>query len=245
MYDYDKIALGYYDSIYKRQKGIRSFWHWLKFKVVSDKLIKGYSVLDVGCFSGTFLGTLKTADFPCQIGVDILPDQIEYAAKVYGGQNRKFAHIPSIKGLSSCVDQVVDQITVIEVLEHLNRTEINIFFTELVKLLPKGGRVIVTTPNYLSFWCVQELLVDYFSGLNYSEQHLTKFSRYNFKRKIKQIYPDFESEFKCNSIQTSHFILPLIAFISYKLAVRVSKRFHPPLLSFGSLLVVELEKISE
>ena len=245
MYDYDKIPLGYYDKIYRRQKGVRSFWHWLKFETVVNKLKKGHTVLDVGCFSGTFLGILDPSEFPRQHGVDILHDQIHYANKVYGNQNRKFTCISSLKDLENCTEFVADQITLIEVIEHLNNNEINTLFEQLVKLLPKGGRVVLTTPNYSSFWFVQEVMVDYFSGLNYTEQHLTKFSFFNFKRKIKQLYPAFDSVFKCNSVQTSHFLLPVISLFSFNLAARLSKRFHPVPLSLGSLLLVELEKISE
>jgi len=169
MYDYDKIPLGYYDTIYKRRKGVRSFWHWLKFDVVARKLTKGDAVLDIGCFSGTFLGQLNTVDFPRQFGVDILSEQINQANQQYGNEHRKFSFIASIQDLARSVGQVVDQITLIEVIEHLDSNELNTLFEELVKILPKGGRVLLTTPNYLSFWCIQEYLVDRVAGLNYAE----------------------------------------------------------------------------
>jgi len=68
---------------------------------------------------------------------------------------------------------------------------------------------------------------------------------FNFKRKITQIYPAFDSNFRCNAVHSSHFMLPVVALVSFKLATALARLFKPTRSTLGSLLLIELEKISE
>ena len=78
-FDYDTICVGYYDQIFKKNKGIQSAWHHIKFDYVEKKISDTENHLDIGCGSGTFLGNyLRNKK---RIGVDIASKQIEYAVK--------------------------------------------------------------------------------------------------------------------------------------------------------------------
>jgi 2-polyprenyl-3-methyl-5-hydroxy-6-metoxy-1,4-benzoquinol methylase len=70
-FDHDSISEGYYDLIYRKNKGVRSKWHHLKFKGVMNMIdkINYKNILDIGCGSGTFLGNILVKK-NC-IGIDI------------------------------------------------------------------------------------------------------------------------------------------------------------------------------
>src|SRR5260370_886519 len=78
-FDYTGIPLGYYDELVRKGNPVRRLWHLSKFERVLDYLPDAphQSILDVGCFAGTFLALIPEERFERQIGVDILPDQVE------------------------------------------------------------------------------------------------------------------------------------------------------------------------
>ena len=54
-FNYDKIPLGYYDKIFKKEKGIQSKWHHTHYNYVK-KIMGSYTKhLDLACAGGTFL----------------------------------------------------------------------------------------------------------------------------------------------------------------------------------------------
>ncbi|MEN6405245.1 MAG: hypothetical protein ABFC77_02115 [Thermoguttaceae bacterium] len=59
-FNYDAIPLGYYQQVVETGNPIRRAWHLQKFERVIECLPKtpGQSILDIGCFAGTFLSTL-------------------------------------------------------------------------------------------------------------------------------------------------------------------------------------------
>ena len=72
------VQSGYYDMVFKKNKGIQSAWHHIKFNYIKKKISNSKIHLDVGCGPGTFLGILKKKS----IGVDISISQINYAKKI-------------------------------------------------------------------------------------------------------------------------------------------------------------------
>ena len=85
--NYNKIASGYYDFIYKKKSGIQSAWHHIKFIFIGKKIDKKCKHLDIGCGPGTFIGLLKRTK---SIGIDISKNQIFYAKKNYENTNKSF-----------------------------------------------------------------------------------------------------------------------------------------------------------
>jgi len=248
-YNYHDIPLGYYDDIYKRGKGIRSFWHWLKFNSVLNVIgqTNDASILDIGCFSGTFLSLLEKNNFSNQIGVDILEKQIEYANEKYGNTFRKFYHIKNFHSIKEITgNKKFDYITLMEVLEHLNIKDINDFFEVSHKeLLSDNGSIVLTTPNYTSMWPLLEILINHFSDISYEEQHITKFGYFNIEKRIYNINNNLNKKFKTEIKTTSHFISPFISLISFRLAKYISNILSQYSLSFpfGSILIIILKKI--
>lgn len=246
-FNYNEIPLGFYDDIARQKKGIRSFWHNQKFNRIIDSIgSEKKSILDIGCFSGTFLSFISKEQIQEQVGVDILKEQIDFANENYATDYRRFYFIKDVNEISFIEDNYFDYITIIEVIEHLNFQEIETIISMAYKKLKPGGKLILTTPNYSSLWPIQELILNRLSDVKYEEQHITHFTYFNVFEKLNQIVPNFNQQFKANYKTTTHFITPYIAILSYKLAQNLSK-YMPHrkwTFPFGSLLLMEFEKIT-
>lgn len=245
LFDYEAIPAGYYDRVMREGNPIRRLWHVSKFERVLDYLPTDteQSILDIGCFAGTFLSLLPKDRFSRQLGVDILPAQIDYANRTYGTAFRSFRHVPSITHLRT-VDGSFDCVTLIEVIEHLQAAEIRDLFSELARLIRPGGRLVLTTPNYTSSWPVLELILNRLSDVSYEEQHITRFTYFNMARRLAELYPQFDAEFEVDLKTTTHFITPFLAGVSYEWARSLS-RIVPHTswrMPFGNLVLMVLTR---
>lgn len=245
-FNYDGIPKGYYDSVLRQGNPIRRLWHVSKFERVLDYLPErpDQSILDIGCFAGTFLSLVPEHRFKRQVGVDILPEQIAYANANYGTPFREFKHIASIRDLSTIKEQF-DCVTLIEVIEHLQPNEIRTLMDGIVDRLKPGGKLVLTTPNYASAWPLIEVLLNKVSEVSYEEQHVTKFTYFNMERKLAKIYPDFHLYFNAVDFKTTtHFVTPFLAGLSFDVARGLSrvvphqKWTHP----FGNLVLMVLTR---
>ena len=240
-FDYSGIPVGFYDSILRSGNPIRRLWHLSKFQRVLDYLPSGehQSLLDIGCFAGSFLSMIASSHFERQLGVDILRPQIEYANARYGTDYRRFRHIESVSNLVS-IDETFDCVTLIEVIEHLTRDEAGILLGLIARKLKPSGRLVLTTPNYTSTWPVLELLLNRLSEVKYEEQHITKFNYFTLPQQLQRLYPAFLDEFEVELKTTSHFLTPFLAGLSFPLAHRLSRLIphrawrHP----FGNLVLL-------
>ena len=246
-FNYDKIPEGFYDKIFDSADGMRKFWHWHKFDSVvrSLDLKTSRTLLDVGCFSGTFTGKFVSSASTHATGIDILPEQINYAAQKYGSTEKTYLPISNFEDASTKLQgKTFDAVTFIEVIEHLTSEQIVSFFEMLDRVTHKGSEVVITTPNYLSVWPILELLLNRFSDVKYEEQHITKFNILNLQDKLAQIYPQIWQKYDVSLKTTSHFITPFIAAIDYDAAMALSAKVSPlnwrnP---FGCIIILKLTK---
>lgn len=245
-FDYSCIPPGYYDNIALRKRGIRSFWHYLKFKRIIDSFEESQnSILDIGSFGGTFLGMIPETTITKQVGIDILPEQVDYASKKYGTHFREFFLTDDFTQNQLFTESYFDVITLIEVIEHLTKPQIADIITYAHSKLKTGGKLIVTSPNYISAWPLMEFVLNKLSDVKYEEQHITRFNYFKFYSKLSQIVPDFCEMFHPGFKTTTHLLTPIIAGINFKTADRISsavstRKWNIP---FGALLLVELEKL--
>ena len=247
-FNYDSIPDGYYDRILDKSSSLRRFWHYHKFYTVINVIgkCKNKTILDLGCFAGSFLKLLPSPAFEYQVGIDILEPQIKYAKINYENEFRKFYFIKDLDDILNILsDQYFDFITLIEVIEHLNNDEIANVLRICSRLLKPGGHLILTTPNYLSVWPFLEFFINRFSDVKYDEQHITKFNYFNFDSKLSKIYTPLYDEFKPCLKTTSHFLSPLLAVLSFNSAMVVSKIIPPTMwrFPFGALAILKLQKL--
>lgn len=247
-FDYSAIPSGYYDRVLRDGNPIRRLWHVSKFERVLDYLPPedGGSILDIGCFAGSFLSMVPRYRFERQLGVDILPEQVAYANANHSSPFRAFRAVPSISALSG-LGEPFDCVTVIEVIEHLTADEIRTLMGQLERLVAPGGRLVLTTPNYASTWPLLELVLNKVSDVSYEEQHITRFSYFDFEDKLSAIHPGVWGAFDLDLKTTTHFLTPFLAGLSYEIARGLSRvvphqSWRQP---FGNLLLAVLTRRGE
>lgn len=184
---------GYYDKVIisglLKKRGIQSNWHNLVYKQVKTYVNPKDRHLDYACGSGTFIGNYL---YDNSLGVDISPIQIEYAKQNYS--NNEFINIQDFKNFEN---EKFDIITILGLLEFLQYDETIKLLKFLKSKLKKGGKIIITTPNFtFLFW-----LVEIFAkkiGLNdYSEVQNSKLN----VAKLEKIINDSDLEnFKITKI---------------------------------------------
>lgn len=228
-FDYNLIETGYYDRIYRKNSGIQSKWHHLKFSGIHKMLynIECRNLLDIGCGPGTFISTLP--EEIQSIGIDISSKQI------------KFAHEHHLNGRSHFLigsgfslpfpDGRFDVITSIEFIEHIPISQIRQVFKEIRRCLVPGGTFLVTTPNYELTWPALEWMISKLSNLDYTEQHKTKFN----KTRITDLLE--ESGFKDIRVRKYLFMAPFLAALSWSLASKIFELEFNTFTDSGNLLL--------
>ncbi len=245
-FDYGGIPVGYYDQMLRRSGGgVRRLWHTLKFERVLDYLPEsdGGALLDIGCFAGSFLSMVPRHRFERQLGIDILPEQIEYANFNYGTPFRKFQSAPSITNFGD-IGEPFDAACLIEVIEHLRHDEIVGLFEELDRALRPGGQLILTTPNYTSTWPLLEAILNRTSDVSYEEQHITRFNYFSFERTLSSIWKPLFSQYDLELKTTTHLLSPFLASASYEIARGLARAIpHSSWTSpFGNLILAVLRR---
>ncbi len=182
--DYHSVAGDYQYRALQSGHPMQRFWHGGKLTMI-DQLVRphlgiGSRLLEVGCGAGNLL--LQAAvpgSYPLALDLSMqaltfVRSRLREAAfgaeapSGFGCTQGVGEALPFAEGMFDCV-------LLSEVIEHLEAPQISI--CEAARVLRSGGRLLVTTPNYRSFWPVMEWTVD---RLNMApkmagEQHVSRF----------------------------------------------------------------------
>jgi len=225
---YNKIDPGYYDKIFNKKNSPRSKWHKLKFKKINS-IIRKYkpkNILDVGCGPGTFLAQLNT-DANCH-GIDIAKQQIIYASNKYTKKKLKFSVCDN--AFFNFPDNYFDIITSIELIEHLSSEEIIKNLKEIKRCLCKDGYLIITTPNYKSFWPILEIIISTITSQNYLDQHISKFDKGSLRKLLNN------NNFLVINLSSYLWISPFFSIINDYISNKIFNWEEKNFKSFGNLL---------
>jgi len=129
-------------------------------------------ILDVGCNNGVGAAPLRhRAPAAKLIGLDCVPERLSEAAKVFDETVEGFASRLPLNDRSACA------VVACEVVEHLTRSDAELFLAEASRVLHAGGRIVLTTPNprYIKLYCTGRKVTDDVAHLSaYSMSTLKK-----------------------------------------------------------------------
>ena len=183
-FDYHSVAGDYQYRALHSGHPMQRFWHGGKLTMI-DQLIcphlsTGSRILEVGCGAGNLL--LQAAvpgSYPLALDLSMQAltfvrsrlQEATSAARAPGG----FACTQAIGEWLPLAGASFDCVLMSEVIEHLDAPEVSL--REAARVLRPGGRLLITTPNYRSFWPLMEWAVD---RLNMApkmggEQHISRF----------------------------------------------------------------------
>lgn len=129
---------------------INTLYHFVRKRTINGKkklvvqasgLLKG-TILDIGCGTGAFLHTMKTAGWGT-MGLEPDATARQKAAELYGLQPETPEHLFDLKQGSYNV------ITMWHVLEHVHNLQG--YLQQIYQLLAPGGCLIIAVPNYTSY----------------------------------------------------------------------------------------------
>lgn len=125
---------GYYPQI---------IWHLMRYKFVRGFVKPTDDILDIA--SGTGYGSRLISDYCNSVtGVDLDRDTVEYAKKMYGGENRTF-----IQGSILEITGKYDIVICFETIEHISKEAGILAMKRLKECLKPNGILFISTPKKL------------------------------------------------------------------------------------------------
>lgn len=101
-----------------------------------------YTLIDIGCGSGRTAFALRGEDRLSYIGIDVVPELIDYAKKKANRPDWRFELISSIAIPADSA--VADIVLVMSVFTHLTPDEIKTYLAECHRVLKPGGALIAS-----------------------------------------------------------------------------------------------------
>jgi SAM-dependent methyltransferase len=192
-FDYHSVAGDYQYRALHSGHPMQRFWHRGKL-IMIDQLIRphlsaGSRLLEIGCGAGNLLLQATVAgSYPVALDLSMQAltfvrsrlKEIESTADVPSG----FTCTQAIGEYLPFEEDSFDCVLLSEVIEHLEAPQISI--CEAMRALCPGGRLLITTPNYRSFWPLMEWAVD---RMNMApkmagEQHISRFHPSSLKKML-------------------------------------------------------------
>jgi ubiquinone/menaquinone biosynthesis C-methylase UbiE len=239
-FDYHSVAGDYQYHAMHSGHPMQRFWHRGKL-VMIDQLIRphlkpGSRLLEIGCGAGNLLlqATVR-GSYP--VALDLSMQALTFVRsrleEATSGAERpvSFACTQAVGESLPLADESFDCVLLSEVIEHLEAPQISI--REAARVLCRGGRLLITTPNYRSFWPLMEWTID---RLNMApkmagEQHISRFHLSSLKQTLKEAGLGIEY---AGSIYN---LSPFISLVSPEQAKRLLQRELSRPTALGMILV--------
>jgi ubiquinone/menaquinone biosynthesis C-methylase UbiE len=192
-FDYHSVAGDYQYRAMHSGHPMQRFWHRGKL-IMIDQLIRphlriGSRLLEIGCGAGNLLLQATVAgSYP--VALDLSMQALTFVrsrlkeAQFTLTAPSGFACTQAIGESLPFREDSFDCVLLSEVIEHLEAPQISI--REAMRVLCPGGRLLITTPNYRSFWPFMEWAVD---RMNMApkmagEQHISRFHPSSLKKML-------------------------------------------------------------
>jgi ubiquinone/menaquinone biosynthesis C-methylase UbiE len=239
-FDYHSVAGDYQYRALHSGHPMQRFWHRGKLLMI-DELIRphlqpGSRLLEIGCGAGNLLlQATVTGSYP--VALDLSMQALTFVRsrleEVTAGIDAPigFACTQAVGEALPFAEARFDCVLLSEVVEHLEAPQISL--REAVRVLCPGGRLLITTPNYRSFWPLMEWTID---RLNMApkmagEQHISRFHLSS----LKQLLVD--SGLKIEYAGSIYNLSPFISMLSSEQANRRLRRELSSRSALGMILV--------
>jgi len=233
----DRIPGNYQYHALRKGHPIQRQWHRNKLNLLRHLrfLNEDDVVLDAGCGSGNIL--LEFAkEVRYIVGVDTNEECITFLRQKIRDQHIQNAFARKLDLLEiRSLNLSFSKIIMSEVIEHLNEEYSAKLLTELGEMITRDGEILITTPNYRSFWSSIEILLDS-SKLAPKLKDVQHVAKYDW-RKLLEIAE--QSQYQVIDKGTLNWISPFISLITPNLADKISY-FEFSRVPFGNLLYVVL-----
>ena len=239
-FDYHSVAGDYQYRALQSGHPMQRFWHRGKLLMI-DRLIRphlraGSRLLEIGCGAGNLLLQATVAgSYPVALDLSMqaltfVRSRLEEAQSVSEAPEG-FACTQAVGESLPFRDNLFDCILLSEVIEHLEAPQISI--REAARVLCPGGRLLITTPNYRSFWPVMEWAVD---RLNLApkmagEQHISRFHPSSLTKIL------IESGLRMEYAGSIYHLSPFLSLVSPERANRQLQRELSGRSPWGMILV--------
>jgi len=211
---------------------VQRFWHRSKLNLLDwlFPIRPGERILEVGSGSGVFADAMAARGAEV-VAVDANSAAVDYATTTFGRPGLSF-----VKGYLDelCLEpESFDKVTCLEVIEHVYPDQVRKLLADVRRMLRPGGELLLTTPNYRSFWPAVEWAADRFSSAAKmdGEQHVTHFHRALLSTFTR------EAGFEIRRLRTYSTLAPFTAALSWRLAERLEHLERRVDLPFGNVLV--------
>jgi 2-polyprenyl-3-methyl-5-hydroxy-6-metoxy-1,4-benzoquinol methylase len=128
---------------------------------------KTVPILEVGCGLGKFLATLEQLGYSNMRGVDPSGEMVELARQNTGAPIAHAADVPAY--LAAVPDGELERIYMLDVIEHVEKSQVVPLVTSLHAKLRPGGMLVVTTENMASPIGRIQRYLDFTHEYNYTE----------------------------------------------------------------------------
>lgn len=239
-FDYHSVAGDYQYRALHSGHPMQRFWHRGKLLMI-DELIRphlrpGSRLLEIGCGAGNLLlQAIVAGSYPVALDLSMqaltfvrsrLEEAISGAESPIG-----YACTQAVGESIPLADNSFDCVLLSEVIEHLEEPQVSI--REAVRVLCPGGRLLITTPNYRSFWPLMEWTID---RLNMApkmagEQHISRFHLSSLKKLL------VDSGLKIEYAGSIYNLSPFISIVSAEQASRQLRRELSSRSALGMILV--------
>jgi SAM-dependent methyltransferase len=239
-FDYHSVAGNYQYRALHSGHPMQRFWHRGKLLMI-DELVRphlkaGSRLLEIGCGAGNLLLQATVAgSYP--LALDLSMQALTFVrsrleeAKLGTDAPMGFACTQAVGESLPLASESFDCVLLSEVIEHLEAPQISI--REAVRVLCPGGRLLITTPNYRSFWPLMEWTID---RLNMApkmagEQHISRFHLSSLKKLL------IESGLELEYAGSIYNLSPFISLLSTEQAQRQLQRELNRRSALGMILV--------
>jgi len=224
---------------------MQRFWHRGKLIMINElvrpHLKAGSRLLEIGCGAGNLL-LQATVQGSYPVALDLSMQALTFVRSRLQ-ETQPGVDVPSGYACTQAIgeflplaDKSFDYVLMSEVIEHLEAPQISV--REAARVLRPGGRLLITTPNYRSFWPLMEWAVDQMNMAPKmaGEQHVSRFHPSSLNRMLME--EGLEMEYSGSIYSLS----PFLSLVSAEQAQSQLKRELDDRSTLGMILVAVASK---